>query len=532
MRWRFAATIALAVVLAFVVGGVAVSGSRRECRGSLLRCTKRGIYIAQTTRGNGAGTRCGNAHGVAWFNDPANWAPSSGRIRPGAVVRLCGTISTALVMRGSGRSGRPITIYWQRKARLSSPDWNGGPAIDTRQQHFLTLDGGVNGVIQATGQGTALRYQGISSQGIYALGCTGCTIENLTIENLYRHTSAADTSVDQTLDDGIVFSGSYLKIADNRIHDVGWGLFSRWATADGHDRIYGNDIYHIDHGFAASATGTIGPMFFYRNHIHDMANWDARSSDGGLPYHHDGLHCYGPVGGPAPTYHGFYIYDNRFDGTVGRDAPTGMIFMEGGSGSGATPCASAASTVDIFNNVITSSDYVTTNQYMGTAAIAGGVYNNTVSGHSKYVDLGGCAGYGYEQPGAAIAFENNLLSNCDNLMTQTGNPRAGALNGVFTPGNPDYNVYASGGSNAFICDGHFYAFRRFGAWKRCIRADRHSRRVADARLEASGAPRAGSAAIGAGANLTYLCHGPMVALCRNIAGRRRPRRGPWNAGAY
>ncbi len=484
------------------------------------------IYVAEESRGAANGSSCASPHGVVWFNNPADWGPGRRRIHEGSIVRLCGTIATPLTVHGSGRPGRPITIAWEPSATLSAPNWPGRAAIDTSGFDYLTFDGGSSGSIQATADGTGLAKQGVPSRAFYALNCNGCTFENLTIENLYVHTSPSDTSVDQTLDNAIVFSGSYITIAHNTIHDVGWALFSRWTNGNRHDRIYDNNIYRFDHGFAATASGTVGPMFFYRNHLHDMANWDA-AAGGNVPYHHDGLHCFGPVGGPAPTYAGFYIYNNRFDGTVGRAAPTAQIFMEGGTGAGRTPCASSGSSIYLFNNVITSSDYGTANQYMNTASIAGGVYNNTVIGASKADSLGGCAGYSYEQPGSEIAFENNVLSSCDNLMNQAGQP-----NGVFRAGSPDYNVYANGGENSFTCDGGFYGFAQFARWRACVNGDRHSHRVANARLDQLGAPEAGSRVIAAGVNLTSLCKGPLTPLCADIAGRRRPRTGRWNAGAY
>ena len=233
----------------------------------------------------------------------------------------------------------------------------------------------------------------MASQGIFALSCAGCTFENLTIANLYVHTSTSDTSVDQTMDNGIVFSGSNITVANNTIHDVGWAVFARWAAGDANNRIYGNNVYNIDHGIILTApAGTVGPMFVYDNHVHDMGNWDAETSSGGLPYHHDGIHCFGPENGA--TYNGLYIYDNRFDGTVGQLAPTAQIFIEGNYGSsGDTPCAAVGSQVDVFNNIFGSTDYPTSNGYLETSQPGGGVYNNTVMGVSTTDNEGGCFGY-------------------------------------------------------------------------------------------------------------------------------------------
>src|SRR6201999_3427786 len=116
--------------------------------------------------------------------------------------------------------------------------------------------------------------------------CTHCTIERLTIADLYVHSSRGDTSVDATQDNAIRFSGSWLVIADNTIHDVGWALYAEWNSGNGHDRIYGNDISRVDHGFSSTsgfAGGNIGPIYFYRNHIHNFANWDTTTD----VYHHD-----------------------------------------------------------------------------------------------------------------------------------------------------------------------------------------------------------------------------------------------------
>ena len=153
-----------------------------------------------------------------------------------------GRLRRALTAQGSGTSSSPITIHWQPGATLSSADWGGGSAFSTNGNTYLTLDGGSDGSIQATAEGSGLADQGVASVGINALGCTGCTFENLTIANLYQHTSASDTSVDQTQDNAIRFSGSHLTIADNTIHDVGWALYAEWRNGDANNAIYGNDI--------------------------------------------------------------------------------------------------------------------------------------------------------------------------------------------------------------------------------------------------------------------------------------------------
>ena len=495
------------------------------------------IYVSQSGAGASSGADCGDAKPVSFFNSSSDWGSGAGQIGPGVTVDLCGTISTPLSVQGSGTSSSPITVYWTSGSTMSSADWSGGPAINTNGNDYLTFNGGNNGTsIQATAEGTGLADQGVASQGIYALSCAGCTFENLTIANLYVHTSTSDTSVDQTEDNGIVFSGSNITVADNTIHDVGWAVFSRWGNGDANNRIYGNNVYNIDHGIILTANGTVGPMFVYDNHVHDMGNWDAETSSGGLPYHHDGIHCFGPENGA--TYNGLYIYDNRFDGTVGQLAPTAQIFLEGNYGStGDTPCAAVGSQVDVFNNIFGSSDYPTSNGYLETSQPGGGVYNNTVIGVNNTQNIGSCVGYRQNASGTTVAFQNNLLSTCDFLIS--GTPT------TFTAGSPDYNVYANGGENSFTCNDNYYTFSQFASWQSCMGADTHSKASSSADLNSNGSPQSGSPATGAGNNLTSMCTGNLTPLCTTYTGppaggaagstttgTTRPTSGAWNAGAY
>lgn len=536
-RWRIIVSICVAVVLAAAFMGVATSGSPVHCRtsshrcnhrgtnsppvrcrGSLLRCDHVGIYVAEHARGKGRGKSCGNARGVAWFNNPANWQRGAGHIRPGVIVRLCGVISSRLAAYGSGRVGAPITVYWEPGATLSSPDWGGQAAFETNGHSYLTLDGGVDGSIQATAEGSGLADQGVASMGIAALGCSGCTFERLTIENLYRHTVASDTSVDQTMDNAIRFSGSHVTIAGNTIHDVGWALVADWASGDADASIHGNNIYNTDHAFTSGSGfpgGSIGPIYFYGNHLHDYANWDTPNDS----YHHDGIHCFTADNGAGPShYTGFYIYDNVFGGSTGANI-TAQIFVEGGAEG--TPCADSTSQIWIFNNVAS----VSRDVYNGIFGVFSGsphVLNNTLIGP----DTGG---------GGVAFFSSNSISSEDfrnNVITTANELMAVSSQVSFASGAPDDNVYANGGNNAFVCGSSFYSFGQFSSWRQCVGGDWHSRRVSNVRLGAEGAPQRGSAALHAGVNLTPMCTGHLAALCRNILGQPRPIRGRWNAGAY
>ena len=141
-----------------------------------------------------------------------------------------------------------------------------------------------------------------------------------------------------------------------------------------------NNIYNVDHGLITSsgtAGGSFGPIWFNNNHVHDFANWDTDSNS----YHHDGIHCYTVAGGQPMHITDFYIYDNRFDGSIGDNA-TSWIFMEDSSGSSATPCADASSKIWLFNNVgIASRDLG--NGVFGMFSGRTFAYQNTIIGDSS-----------------------------------------------------------------------------------------------------------------------------------------------------
>ena len=519
---RHRSFIATACVVALPFGlfvHALVKAPPKQCRPGTAGCKTPSIFVAGGTRGNGHGRSCANARGADWFDARSSWGPGKGRIHPGSVVGLCGLISTGLVAHGSGSSGNPITIQWQPGATLSSADWGGGSAFSTNGNTYLTLDGGSDGSIQATAEGSGLADQGVASVGINALGCTGCTFENLTIANLYQHTSASDTSVDQTQDNAIRFSGSHLTIADNTIHDVGWALYAEWRNGDANNAIYGNDISDTDHAFASTSSfagGSIGPLSFYDNNLHDYADWDT-SNDA---YHHDGIHCYTSDNGAGPShYTGFYIYNNTFGGSTGANM-TAQIFLEGGSGSGATPCADASSPIWVFNNIGSVSQDVN-NGVFGIFSGTPHVLNNTLIGADSRGGIGLDIGSDVS-PGSAQVL-NNVVSTANQLIVGDSN--------LFAPTTPDHNVYADGGGNSFVCSHAYYNFRQFGRWQRCVHGDQHSVRVQTpvTRRHATPALRKG---VRVGLNLTALCQGHVRRLCFDIVGRPRRTRGAWIAGAY
>jgi len=129
------------------------------------------VYIAQSSAGSADGTSCANAYAVTFFNTSGNWGSGSSQIGPGTTVHLCGTFTfsagaTALTFNGSGTSGNPITLLWESGAVLQAPYFSAATfGINGNGASYVVINGGTNGVIQNTANGTSQRCRGRGIMG-------------------------------------------------------------------------------------------------------------------------------------------------------------------------------------------------------------------------------------------------------------------------------------------------------------------------------------------------------------------------------
>lgn len=491
-------------------------------------CSASLAYLTPTGSATGnclAGTATSPNFTPSQFNATANWGSAAGQIGPGTTILLCGTFtgtagSTELTFQGSGTSGSQITLLFDTNAELNAPYWAASPnggcggAICMYNKSYIAVDGGGTGIIQNTANGDSLAYQK-SSEAIEAMKCNNCTIQNLTLANIYVHTSGGNSSIDQTTMRCITFTGSNWSVTNNTMHDAGWCLYENYGNGDGNVSINKNTIYNIDHGWmlaTQTAGGSSGPFSFYGNHVYGYANWDTSSDS----YHHDGIHCFtsGTSGTPAHIT-ALSIYNNMFQGPVGTDI-TAHIFLEGGTGSGSTPCDDASSSNLVYNNIF-SADEPINNGLAGLFSGNVSVYNNTFMGSGTASGI--CFGSGSDV--SAVTFENNAVTGCNQLLS---------INAPFTA---NYNAYGNGGSNAFVCSGNYYSMNQFTQWKSCIAGDAQSTYSASLNLNSSGVPQTGSPAATAGINLSSL--GITALNYDTSAGNTRTpslRPSSWPAGAY
>ena len=471
------------------------------------------IYFAQNSTGADTGADCTNAHALTWFNSTVNWAnpKQSGKIGPNDTAHFCGSVATTATIQASGSPGAPITLQFEPGAKFSSAVWsNATGAINTNKKNYVTINGGVDGVIENTDNGTLLGHK-TNSIGILASGSSYLEIKNLHISNIYVHTSVSD-SIGYAADGAIYWQGiqSNVSVHDCVIHDVHWALNYQfgYGSCDGF-AIYNNDIYNTDHGVGMGGYGanSVTNITIYNNHFHDYANWDTTANT----YHHDGIHIYANGGAHANLGK---IYNNIFDGDTGVNF-TSHIFLE--------KDGETNNDWKIFNNVFlpppqgkgAGFGFIALGANTGTE-----VYNNTLQGGCKSVS--GC--YGILVAGGNTKVKNNIISGFN----------TGIVFYTAAPGTTwDNNLYAD--ITKFGATVSPYGeYSTLASWKSYLQSlnssnEVHAVSATNALLGTSGIPQANSPATGAGVNLTGVGI-PALDFDKNQVAR--PGSGAWVIGAF
>lgn len=474
------------------------------------------LYVAQNSSRTTGGSSCSSALSVAWFNNTASWGSGSNQISAGTTVHLCGTFTGTpdeqlLKVRGSGKSGSPVTIKFESGANLTAPYWSGLGAIYMNGASYITVDGGTNGIIQNTENGTGRKYQQ-QSRAVYAPGCTNCTVQNLNIENIYVRTSSADLAISAAGVSCIyLVNSNNFTINNVTCHDVAWAI----NGAGNNFTLEHSNIYNIDHGLAFGPAHAASNISIHDNHIHDYANWDST----GDKYHHDGLHLWGQRGGSVSNGS---IYNNLFDGDSGVNV-TADIYLQ-----------DSISHIAVYNNVFIVPSNRTNNVLWfaaGSTNLPGGPATGN-SAHNNSIQDGG------QRQGSAMNVESQLDFTATNNVLIGGSSDIGVYGGgSLSSTGINYNVYQDlfadyGDTNTFTWQGTIH--HDLTSWQKTCHCDSQSKLVRSAQMNlgAVGSLSAGSAAIGAGTNLTEAAKGILAPLATDKLGNARPASGPWDAGAY
>lgn len=416
------------------------------------------FYVAGNSNRTTGGVSCADALSIAWFNNPASWGTASHQISAGTTVYLCGVFNgrpgeELLTLRGSGTSGSPITIKFMPGAVLSAPYWAVSGAIHADGLKYIVIDGGTNGVIQNTQNGTGRAYRQ-QSVAIHAAGCTGCKVQNLTIQNLYVRTSNSDYAPTHSVHCVYWHDANSFTVSHVTCHDAAWAI-----TGEGNNfTLEYSNIYRVDHGVASGPATAMGGYRIHHNHFHDFANWDSPTD----AYHHDGIHLWGQRGGAVTSG---WIYNNTFDGDFGVNV-TGHIYLQ-----------DSIRNVAVYNNVFstpaTRSIYALwfaagSTSLPGGAASGNSAYNNSINAGAHH--HGGAI---YAQSQLQFTAVNNVLGGgLYDLVVGGGGTRSST--GV------NHNIYMDlfsvfGDSNTFSFQAKSY--HTLAEWQQACRCDSSSRLV-------------------------------------------------------
>lgn len=440
-------------------------------------------YIAQAAAGSANGGSCANAYAYTFFNAAGNWGTGSNQIGPGTTVHLCGTIAAALTAQGNGSASSPVLFFFEPGAKVSMPACPSSGCLNLQNRSYITVDGGTtcgfirgsvvpcNGTIESTLNGT----QGAA--------CTGgpCNQQSATNGVVFwggmaievRNLNIWNMYVHRSASDNATACQCQAAVGDGTgstvhnivSHDNAWSFIVQGNNGSA----YNISVYNTDHCFAVtSATSNVS---IHDNQCYNPYVWDTSSN----AWHHDGIHLYTYSG----TVDGTLIYNNYFWGDWGNNV-TAHIYTEGNVST-----AGVSNTL-IFNNYFRD---CLTGDNGGACTAAGPQGNGTISlrgvgnssGNSIFNNTMTTSNCVLLQNQANVSYENNISCGMNNL------------------GNVTFRV----NSNNVTPDAGVSTI--------------------------TGKLSAGSAAIGAGANLTSL---GIALLDVDRAGVARPASGVWDAGAY
>jgi hypothetical protein len=484
-------------------------------------------YVAQSAGTFSGGSAC---NGQATIT-PATW--NSTAESAGDITYVCGTItapagaSSLLAFGWSGSSSNPLELIFDTDAVITSTYWT-GKVVDLGAHDYITVNGGKNGTISATANGTSLANHSSTTYGVYAEGGSDVTIENITISGLYTHvcadtyTSCTDTNGGSTF--GIfVQGGSNVTVEKNTITDAFAGVQYSvpGSSAASNISVDRNTITNCNWGMYVAdgnTNGTMNDVLLYGNNVNMTANW-ATSTD---TFHSDGIFLSSSHSGSKTT--GALIYNNTVvststNGWIGTANLYLSADTNGGYGTIESPI--------IFNNVF----------YLDASAEGGNgpffcwvsgclVYNNT----SYSTDTGHETFEVYGTGGTGATILNNIFQgtgNCADVVVTSG--------GAIVSSN--YNDYYGCSSVGYL--GSTY-HTTLASWAAVTDGDANSTSANPLLNTSSTLPlqlsSTSSAAYRTGENLTSLCSGQanpgLGALCYDVTGTARPSTGAWDMGAY
>jgi hypothetical protein len=471
------------------------------------------VYVAKQAAGVNSGADCADARAYTTLSS-SDWSA-------GNTVHLCGTItfpggtSGAITFGGSGTAGALLTLKFETGASLSAPYWGSAGAISASGQNYIVVDGGTNGLIQATSNGTGRTNQQDNGKGIYFSNVSNSEIKNVTVANIYVHAASPNDTVGGSTF-GICWSGGNNAVIDNNtVHDVSTGIGYYGAassTATGvaiHHNTINNNNWTINVSPGGANSILSSPLIYNNN---SSGGWDLWAESSGSIFHHDGILIFTGTSGTAVNTP--QIYNNVFIVAM-TTTMTGMIYLEDDNDS-TRPVTNAY----VFNNYFanTGTGYPA-DGYIYDYAHSSYILNNTIVG----------PGNSYTTYGTSSTIYNNIWEGQNTgLLIDAG---AGA-----SIKTTDYNDFYNGANVAISSGGTGY-FEKLASWQASSGSpDAHSTAGNPSLDSTTNQPSSTSSAYHGGLNLGNpnsidIC-ATVAALCTDAAGNTRPTSGSWDIGAY
>jgi hypothetical protein len=484
--------------------------------GAQAKASAGNIYITQS--GSGSGVCTSGVQPVSFFNNSGNWGSGAGQIGPGTTVHLCGTFNAPagadgyLQFQGSGTSGNPITLLWEKGAIVQAPYFSFNHAgVNINGNSWIVLDGGTNGILQNTAEGTGLAYQQDTAL-ITGFG-NNVTVKNLSVLNVYVHLIGDNGGGGAQ---GFAFavyvpSASNLTIGPNNTFTQ-CNVCVKYGFEGGeHDLVItGNNFalanQAIELGPDNSGIKVMTNIQVDHNTYVASRNWDNAANY----YHHNFFHPFTNTAGSSIVGK-LLVFDNSATGDVGQHS-TSFIFLENNNGGGGGHMDSWY----VFNNVFnkTNTDAPGSSGIVAVMSPNGFFLNNTV------IDAGGTGDYGwpsFDAYGGATGWtvQNNIFDGGEYQLTIQAPATVNANKNVY---------YGSVGGGPWVY--HSTYTGSFSTWQSACSCDSGSS-TGNPLLNSDMTIGAGSAASTLGANLSGM---NISALDFDKVGTARPS-GSWSSGA-
>jgi len=284
----------------------------------------------------GGGAHDGSSLANAW--SPTDYASGGGVISGDDTVHLnlgIGGVSpfaSGFSLAFGGTSGHPVIYLFDAGCFFSAPNWN--PSHGTTPvtaayaalavtAQYITLDGGTNGLITATSNGTGLAT-GLLEEGVY-VSASNVTIQNLTITKMYLRTIGSDYFTGMRSIAGIyVINGSNILVNNCTIsdsYDCVAMTFNNSSTYEIKGCMLTNAAVPISVG-PANTNETMSGVLLHNNFISIGTNWEGSPS-----IHRDCVHLFS-TNTSTGTLTGGKIYDNIFTGDLQNNA-SDYVLVEG-----------------------------------------------------------------------------------------------------------------------------------------------------------------------------------------------------------